>query len=204
MSGGPSQTDTFDMKPGHANGGEFKEIATNVARPAVQRAPAEAGRARRPAGRHPLAEHQGRRPRARHAPGAHRPPADGRRRVSVDRLLAGQGARAIANPLPNYVSVAPPQQISPAAFGPGFLGPKLRAGRRWRRCRNGRRRRREHAGRDARRVEARRPRAARRRRRRAGSRAAWNCGTRWRRSSSTAAMRRPSPPITHCIRRPPR
>jgi hypothetical protein len=31
MAGGPSQTDTFDMKPGHANGGEFKEIATNAA-----------------------------------------------------------------------------------------------------------------------------------------------------------------------------
>src|SRR5438477_13162600 len=31
MSGGPAQTDTFDMKPGHANGGEFKETATNVA-----------------------------------------------------------------------------------------------------------------------------------------------------------------------------
>ena len=30
MGGGPSQTDTFDMKSGHANGGEFKEIATNV------------------------------------------------------------------------------------------------------------------------------------------------------------------------------
>ena len=30
MSGGPSQMDTFDLKPGHANGGEFKEIATNV------------------------------------------------------------------------------------------------------------------------------------------------------------------------------
>src|SRR3954463_2147575 len=30
MSGGPSQTDTFDMKPGHANGGEFKEIQTSV------------------------------------------------------------------------------------------------------------------------------------------------------------------------------
>src|SRR5690348_5798243 len=25
MSGGPSQTDTFDLKPGHANGGPFKE-----------------------------------------------------------------------------------------------------------------------------------------------------------------------------------
>jgi hypothetical protein len=30
MAGGPSQTDTFDMKPGHENGGEFKEIATKV------------------------------------------------------------------------------------------------------------------------------------------------------------------------------
>ena len=30
MGGGPSQTDTFDMKPDHENGGEFKEISTNV------------------------------------------------------------------------------------------------------------------------------------------------------------------------------
>src|SRR5205085_1872030 len=30
MNGGPSQLDTFDLKPGHANGGPFKEISTNV------------------------------------------------------------------------------------------------------------------------------------------------------------------------------
>src|SRR5438105_3391983 len=30
MNGGPSQTDTFDMKPGHANGGPFKEIQTSA------------------------------------------------------------------------------------------------------------------------------------------------------------------------------
>src|SRR5262245_3521719 len=30
MNGGPSQTDTFDPKPGHANGGEFREIATSI------------------------------------------------------------------------------------------------------------------------------------------------------------------------------
>src|SRR5690242_6313822 len=30
MNGGPSQMDTFDLKPGHANGGPYKEIATNV------------------------------------------------------------------------------------------------------------------------------------------------------------------------------
>src|SRR5258708_25776555 len=30
MKGGPPQTDTFDMKPGHKNGGPYKEIATSV------------------------------------------------------------------------------------------------------------------------------------------------------------------------------
>src|SRR5438874_10061323 len=30
MAGGPSQLDTFDLKPGHANGGPFKDIATAV------------------------------------------------------------------------------------------------------------------------------------------------------------------------------
>src|SRR5438874_13157678 len=30
MSGGPSQLDTFDLKPGHRNGGPFKPIATRV------------------------------------------------------------------------------------------------------------------------------------------------------------------------------
>jgi len=30
MGGGPSQTDTFDMKPGHANAGAFKPIATSA------------------------------------------------------------------------------------------------------------------------------------------------------------------------------
>ena len=30
MYGGPSQTDTFDLKPGHENGGPFKSIATAV------------------------------------------------------------------------------------------------------------------------------------------------------------------------------
>src|SRR6476646_8330823 len=28
MNGGPSQTDTFDLKPGHANGGPFQAIET--------------------------------------------------------------------------------------------------------------------------------------------------------------------------------
>ena len=34
MGGGPSQTDTFDMKPGHAHGGPFQPIATSA--PGIQ------------------------------------------------------------------------------------------------------------------------------------------------------------------------
>ena len=34
MAGGPSQTDTFDLKPGHANGGPFKPIDTSA--PGIQ------------------------------------------------------------------------------------------------------------------------------------------------------------------------
>src|SRR5262245_55223763 len=34
MSGGPSQLDTFDLKPGPANGGPFKPISTSV--PGIQ------------------------------------------------------------------------------------------------------------------------------------------------------------------------
>src|SRR6266513_124050 len=30
MNGGPSQMDTFDLKPGHVNGGPYREIQTNV------------------------------------------------------------------------------------------------------------------------------------------------------------------------------
>src|SRR5262245_40921975 len=31
MNGGPSQMDTFDLKPGHTNGGPFKATATRIA-----------------------------------------------------------------------------------------------------------------------------------------------------------------------------
>src|SRR5437868_10970859 len=34
MSGGPSQMDTFDLKPGHDNGGPYKAIDTSV--PGIQ------------------------------------------------------------------------------------------------------------------------------------------------------------------------
>ena len=62
MNGGPSQMDTFDLKPGHANGGPFKERETSV--PGIKISEhlpklAQHNEASQPHSRH---VHQGRRP----------------------------------------------------------------------------------------------------------------------------------------------
>ena len=63
MSGGPSRDpDTFDMKPGHANGGEFK-TGDDVSWPPVQRALAETCRTRRSTCDRAIAHHERRRSR---------------------------------------------------------------------------------------------------------------------------------------------
>ena len=58
MSGGPSQIDTFDMKPDHANGGSIKQISTSVPGIGFQRAFAKACQAGRFAGNPARYEHQ--------------------------------------------------------------------------------------------------------------------------------------------------
>lgn len=123
MSGGPSQTDTFDMKPEHANGGEFEEIATAV--PGLrlcEHLPKLAEQADRLAIVRGLSTTEGDHGRGTflmrtgHRPGGPiRYPAIG---ASLSKAL---GAADVE--LPNYVSILPYQSINPAAFGPGFLGP---------------------------------------------------------------------------------
>ncbi len=93
MSGGPSQIDTFDPKPGHANGGTFKDIATRVAGRADQRASAQAGRAIRTPGHRPLADQQGRGSRPGDAVRPHRLFAARADPLSDTRLAGFQGTR---------------------------------------------------------------------------------------------------------------
>ena len=125
MSGGPSQTDTFDPKPGHANGGEFKAIETSV--PGIQICEHLPGVAK-------LMEHmaivrsmttkEGDHGRATYLvrtgylqTGPIQYPAMG---SLLSKELGTDGAE-----LPNYVSIGPYRYLSPAAYGPGFLGPKF-------------------------------------------------------------------------------
>lgn len=122
MPGGPSQMDTFDMKPGHANGGSFKEIETSV--PGMrfsEHLPRLAKQAHRLALVRAMQTKEG-----DHSRGTflvrtgHRPGAP----VKVPSLPASlaQELSAASADIPDYVSILPNSFINPAAFSAGFLG----------------------------------------------------------------------------------
>ncbi len=124
MNGGPSQMDTFDLKPGHKNGGPYKEIATTV--PGMkfsEHLPRLAKQAKHLAVVRSMSTKEGDHQQATYylrtgyrAQGpVHYPP--------LGATLSKELGDARAS-LPNYVSIAPATFISPAAFTPGFLGPE--------------------------------------------------------------------------------
>jgi hypothetical protein len=121
MAGGPSQMDTFDLKPGSPNGGLFRETSTSV--PGVR-----------------ISEHLPRLARQMHDVAIIRSMSTregdhGRATFKMRTGYLPQGpiqyptlgslvSREVGsdeNPLPNYVSIGPERG---AAWGPGFLGPQ--------------------------------------------------------------------------------
>lgn len=122
MNGGPSQTDTFDMKPGHRNAGEFKEIST--ATPGLrfsEHLPKLAAHSEHLAVVRSLSTKEGDHARGTQLVRTGQPPAGDLAYPSIACSLAKQ-LESASTSLPSYVSVAPRQQVSPASFGPGFLG----------------------------------------------------------------------------------
>ena len=125
MNGGPSQTDTFDMKPGHANGGPIEEHATSV--PGLrfsEHLPALAAQADRLAVIRSLTTKEGDHSRATHLIRTGHAPGESVRFPSIACALAKE-LRDESVALPNYVGVTPRNPFNPAAFGPGFLGPQF-------------------------------------------------------------------------------
>ena len=122
MSGGPSQLDTFDLKPGHANGGPFKDVATSV--PGIrisEHLPKVARHMGRMAlvrsmtskeGDHGLATYYA------HAGYSSRGPIQ---YPTLGSLLAKEAGAEDAE-LPAFVSIAPSSVFSHSS--PGFLGPR--------------------------------------------------------------------------------
>lgn len=127
MGGGPSQIDTFDMKPGHTNGGEFKEIATAVPGLRIsEHLPGLAAHANQLSIVRSVSTKEGDHGRGTYLMRTGQRPGTGLRYPtlgsSLSKVMGDESAR-----LPNYVAVNPSPQVNPDAFGPGFLGPKYAA-----------------------------------------------------------------------------
>ncbi|MGE3805481.1 MAG: DUF1501 domain-containing protein, partial [Gemmataceae bacterium] len=124
MNGGPSQIDTFDLKPGHANGGPFKEIATSV--PGIkisEHLPGLAKRMEHLALVRSLSGREGEHGQASffaHTGYVQRGPIQ---YPTLGSLVARQLEDGAAS-LPGFVSIAPFRALNAAAHAPGFLGPR--------------------------------------------------------------------------------
>ena len=123
MNGGPSQLDTFDLKPGHANGGNFKEIQTAV--PGIkisEHLPKIATHMERMAVIRSMSTREADHGRATYQMRTGHVPGGPVQYPTMGSLFSKEMERPGAE-LPNFVSIAPYRFFSPAAYGPGFLGP---------------------------------------------------------------------------------
>jgi hypothetical protein len=124
MNGGPSQLDTFDLKPGHANAGPFKPIATRV--PGIrisEHFPKIAGFMDHMAIVRSLTSKEGDHGRAAFLVRTGYPPQGPIEYPSIGALVSKELGDEQSE-LPNFVSVAPFRVANDGAFGSGFLGPR--------------------------------------------------------------------------------
>ncbi|QDT94597.1 DUF1501 domain-containing protein [Gimesia aquarii] len=124
MSGGPSQCDTFDLKPEHENGGPFKPIDTDV--PGIQiseHLPKLASVMKHLVPIRSMSTKEGDHTRATYLLRTGYLPSGPLSYPTMGSLLSKE-LGASHSELPNFVSIAPNSTLSPNAYGPGFLGPQ--------------------------------------------------------------------------------
>ena len=125
MTGGASQTDTFDMKPGHANGGPFKEIETAV--PGLrfsEHLPKLAQQADKLAIIRSLTTKEGDHDRGTYLMRTGHSPGGAVRFPTIGSLVSKELGRP-EDTIPAYVCISPFQAFGMDAFLPGFLGPQF-------------------------------------------------------------------------------
>jgi uncharacterized protein (DUF1501 family) len=124
MTGGPSQIDTFDLKPQHANGGPFRPIDTSV--PGIQigeHLPKLAKWMDHTAIIRSMSTKEGDHSRAMYVQRTGHAQQGAIYYPTLGSLLSHRLGKQDSD-LPNFISVAPFRPLSPGAFSPGFLGPK--------------------------------------------------------------------------------
>jgi hypothetical protein len=123
MSGGPSTIDLWDLKPGHDNGGPYKEIPTNAPGLKIgEHLPQLAKMGDRLAVLRGMSTKEGDHGRATFQMRTGTLPLGGIQFPSLGGLLSKELGDPTSE-LPNFISVAPQRFFSTEAFGPGFLGP---------------------------------------------------------------------------------
>ena len=124
MNGGPSQMDTFDLKPGHANGGPFKEIQTSAAGLKIgEHLPKIARFGHKMAVLRSMTTREADHGRASFLMRTGYMPTGPVQYPPLGPLVAKELGKEDAA-LPNCVAIAPYRFFAPAAYGSGFLGPK--------------------------------------------------------------------------------
>jgi hypothetical protein len=124
MNGGPSQMDTFDLKPGHVNGGPYREIATSV--PGIrisEHLPHVARNMHNMAIIRSMSTREGDHGRATYLMRTGYLPVGSIQFPTLGSLISKE-LGSDQSPLPNFVSISPFRQFNAAAYGPGFLGPQ--------------------------------------------------------------------------------
>jgi hypothetical protein len=124
MNGGPSQMDTFDLKPGHANGGSFRETATSV--PGVrisEHLPRLARNMHDLAIVRSMSTREGDHSRATFLMRTGYLPQGPIQFPTLGSLISKE-LGSEQNTLPNFVSIGPGRAVNNMAWSPGFLGPQ--------------------------------------------------------------------------------
>jgi uncharacterized protein (DUF1501 family) len=125
LNGGPATIDLWDLKPGHANGGPFKEINTSAAGVRIsEHLPKVAKHFDRLAIVRSMSTKEGDHTRASHLVRTGNTPQGAIQFPSIGALVAKELERSEVD-LPGYISVAPPGGAAEAlTFTSGFLGPR--------------------------------------------------------------------------------
>jgi uncharacterized protein (DUF1501 family) len=124
MAGGPSQMDTFDLKPEHDNGGPYKEIATSV--PGIkisEHLPKLAQHMKEMVLVRSMSTKEADHGRATYFLRTGRVPGGPVQYPPLGSFVSKELERPDAE-LPGFVSIAPFRFLNPAAYTPGFLGPQ--------------------------------------------------------------------------------
>jgi hypothetical protein len=124
MNGGPSQMDTFDLKPGHENGGPYQEAGTSVSGIRIsEHLPKISKFMHKMALVRSMTTKEGDHGRASFLLRTGYLPNGPIKYPSLGALVAKElGEEDSA--LPHFVSIAPYRFFNLGAYGPGFLGPK--------------------------------------------------------------------------------